>query len=685
MLQPATAREIPLGCDADCASSCKESSASPAGMRRVELLSPAADLRTGILAIDAGADAVYIGPPRFGARAKAANSIHDIEALARHAHFFGARVYATLNTLLKDEELLEAQRLAWQLYGAGVDALIVQDMALLQMDLPPLPLHASTQTDNRSLAKVQFLEGVGFSRVVLARELSLEQIEEIGQGCSVELEVFVHGALCVCYSGQCYLSEHLTGRSANRGECAQPCRYSYTLRTPSGQVLSQDRHLLSLRDLNHTLNLRQLLQAGVTSFKIEGRMKDSAYIQNVTAHYSQHLNGLVAKIPGLRRSSWGSVECRFTPNPSRTFARPFTEYFLKGRPTTLVCADTPKALGEYIGPVAWVRGRRLGIHTRTQLANGDGLVVITPTGAVGLRADVVENGVVTSRQTLPSIEVGQPVWRNFAKTHTDQLGEGAAVRYLEVEAVLECGDYCELRSISDCQGASGDLACDGEENSQAVQHSTTATATSGSSRRSASLTLSVLWGGRTISIAIPIPETTELAKNAEGQRAVWIKQLGISGFQQFKVTRAAVLGGAVPFLPIAGINALRRRAMELLVSSVWRASEAIPPLCMGSCSIPRILYPTGSPRDFRLNIANHAALDFYRMHGVRKASITPIARLHSQGDELMRTKYCLRYELHLCPRQGACRQASPLILESGGKKLKLLFDCEKCEMVLEKL
>ena len=184
---------------------------------------------------------------------------------------------------------------------------------------------------------------------------------------------------------------------------------------------------------------------------------------------------------------------------------------------------------------------------------------------------------------------------------------------------------------------------------------------------------------------IPIPETTELAKNAEGQRAVWIKQLGISGFQQFKVTRAAVLGGAVPFLPIAGINALRRRAMELLVSSVWRASGAIAPLRMGSCSIPRILYPTGSPRDFRLNIANHAALDFYRLHGVRKASISPVARVHSRGDELMRTKYCLRYELHLCPRQGACRQASPLILESGGKKLKLLFDCEKCEMVLEKL
>ena len=654
-------------------------------MRRVELLSPAADLRTGILAIDAGADAVYIGPPRFGARAKAANSIRDIEALAQHAHFFGARVYATLNTLLKDEELLEAQRLAWQLYSAGVDALIVQDMALLQMDLPPLPLHASTQADNRTLAKVQFLEGVGFSRVVLARELSLEQIGEIGRGCSVELEVFVHGALCVCYSGQCYLSEYLAGRSANRGECAQPCRYSYTLRTPSGQVLSQDRHLLSLRDLNHTKNLRQLLQAGVTSFKIEGRMKDAAYIQNVTAHYSQHLNGLVPKIPGLSRSSWGSVECRFTPNPSRTFARPFTEYFLKGRPANLVCADTPKALGEYIGPVAWVRGRRLGIRTHTQLANGDGLVVITPTGAVGLRADVVENEVVTSHQTLQPIAVGQPVWRNFAKAHADQLGEGAAIRYLEVEAVLECSDHCELRSLSDCQGRNGDSACNDEEVGQAEQHSTPTTATPGSARCGARLTLSVLWGGRPISITLPIPEPTELAKNAEGQRAVWIRQLGVSGIPGFKVTHATVVGGAVPFLPIAGINALRRRAMELLESSVWRASEAIPPLRMGSCSIPRILYPTGSPRDFRLNIANHAALDFYRLHGVRKASITPIARLHSQGDELMRTKYCLRYELHLCPRQGACQQASPLILESGGKKLKLLFDCVQCEMVLERL
>ena len=357
-------------------------------MKKIELLSPAKDAEVGMDAINHGADAVYIGGPDFGAREKASNSIQDIERLCRHAALYDAKVYVTVNTLLYEHELERARQIAYDCWNAGVDALIVQDMQLLQLDLPPIQLHASTQCDNLTLEKVQQLEQLGFSQVVLGRELSLKQIREIREKTTVPMEFFVHGALCVSHSGQCYLSQYIGNRSANRGACAQPCRLPWDLLNEDGKVLIKNRHLLCLKDLNNSAHLEELIDAGITSFKIEGRMKDADYVKNVTAYYRQRLDEIISRRPDLEQASLGHCSYGFEVNPEKSFNRGFTDFFINGRQKGIGSPFTPKSMGEYIGEVSWCNPLRMEIDTDKTLHNGDGLCFLNQDNElVGLRAD----------------------------------------------------------------------------------------------------------------------------------------------------------------------------------------------------------------------------------------------------------------------------------------------------------
>jgi len=351
----------------------------------IELLAPAKNAEVGIAAINHGADAVYIGAPKFGARQAVGNSLDDIATLVTYAHRFYARVYVALNTILSDDELSEARSLIYKLYDIGVDALIIQDMGLLELDLPPIPLHASTQCDNRSVDKVKFLEQCGFEQVVLARELSLQQIREIGEKTSVALECFVHGALCVSYSGQCYLSQALRERSANRGACAQMCRLPYTLLDGDEEVLSRNQHLLSLKDFDASAHLLELMEAGVSSFKIEGRLKEANYVKNITAYYRQKIDQLIAGTD-CRRASSGVTRFFFEPNPQKTFYRGATDYFLRTRTTNITSFETPKSLGEPVGTVREVWRNAFSVNSDKEFANGDGLCCVNTHGDfVGFR------------------------------------------------------------------------------------------------------------------------------------------------------------------------------------------------------------------------------------------------------------------------------------------------------------
>src|SRR5450830_1836702 len=388
---------------------------------QIELLAPARDAEIGIEAINHGADAVYIGGPGFGARASAGNDIRDIERLCRHAHRFGSRIFITLNTILRDDELEPARQMAWDVYNAGADVLIVQDMGLLEIDLPPIQLHASTQTDIRSVEKARFMQDVGFSQIVLARELTLEQIRDIHQGLDpnrCQLESFVHGALCVAYSGQCYISHAHTGRSANRGECSQACRLPYQVVDDKGRFVAHDKHVLSMKDNNQSANLAALVDAGVRSFKIEGRYKDLGYVKNITAHYRKLLDELIEERQNsadpLARASSGSTTFTFTPDPDQNFNREFTDYFVNGRQDTIGAFDTPKNPGQAIGHVLqtgpnWVE---LELTSRyTELHNGDGLCYYD------LQKELV--GMAINRAELISAKKAR--WRVFPKDAMDTL------------------------------------------------------------------------------------------------------------------------------------------------------------------------------------------------------------------------------------------------------------------------
>ena len=409
-------------------------------MKKIELLSPAKDVEVGIAAINHGADAVYIGGPDFGAREKASNTIEDIERLCRHAALYDAKVYVTLNTLLYDNELERARKMAYDCWNAGVDALIVQDMKLLQLDMPPIPLHASTQCDNMTLEKVQQLEQLGFEQVVLGRELSLKQIKEIREKTTVPLEFFVHGALCVSHSGQCYLSQYIGNRSANRGACAQPCRLPWDLLDADGKELIKNRHLLCLKDLNNSAHLEELIDAGITSFKIEGRLKDADYVKNVTAFYRQKLDALFSRRPDLQQASHGHCSYSFEVNPEKSFNRGFTDYFINGRQKGIGSPFTPKSMGEYIGEVGWCNPLRMEIKVETRhgtsLHNGDGLCFLNQDNElVGLRADVA-NGNTVSCNRPHGAHRGAKIYRNLDIEWQKQVDASNGNRKIDINLTL---------------------------------------------------------------------------------------------------------------------------------------------------------------------------------------------------------------------------------------------------------
>ncbi len=423
--------------------------------KKIELLAPAKDCEVGIAAINHGADAVYIGGPDFGAREKASNTIQDIEKLCRHAALFDAKVYVTLNTLLYDNELERARKIAHDCWNAGVDALIVQDMKLLELDLPPIPLHASTQCDNLTLEKVQMLENLGFSQVVLGRELSLKQIREIREKTTVPLEFFVHGALCVSHSGQCYLSQFIGNRSANRGACAQPCRLPWDLLDANGKVLIKNRHLLCLKDLNNSAHLEELMDAGITSFKIEGRMKDADYVKNVTAFYRQKMNEIFARRTDLKQASQGHCQYNFEVNPEKSFNRGFTDFFINGRQKGIDSPFTPKSMGEYIGEVAWCNPLRMEIETDKVLHNGDGLCFLNQGNElVGLRVDVVRDNTVSCNRPHGAHR-GAKVYRNLDIEWQKQVDASTGNRKIDIGLLLkethEGYELIEKLSTVNCQ------------------------------------------------------------------------------------------------------------------------------------------------------------------------------------------------------------------------------------------
>ncbi|CDA22413.1 putative uncharacterized protein [Bacteroides sp. CAG:144] len=602
--------------------------------RPIELLAPAKTADIGIEAVLHGADAVYIGGPCFGARAAAANSVNDIARLVDFAHRYEARVYVTLNTLLYDDELKLAERLIAELYRVGVDALIVQDMGVLRLDIPPIALHASTQTDNRTVEKVRFLYDAGFSRVVLARELSGEQIRTIAEMVPVELEVFVHGALCVSYSGQCYLSRALSGRSANRGECAQYCRLPYTLLDADRRPLIRDKHLLSLKDMNRTDRLEALLDAGATSLKIEGRLKELSYVKNVTAWYRRRLDEIFERRPEYRAASSGRVELSFEPMPQKSFNRGFTRYFFDGRPDKdMGSPDTPKSLGEPVGRVAQVRGSVLKIQGSGVLHNGDGLCFLNKKGVFeGFRVNRVEDAVVYPFEKL-NISSGTLLYRNYDRLFEQALQKKSAQRRIPVDLRLyEIQDGFALK-ITDNSGRSAVVARDwGKEEARTPQ--------------------------------------------IENQKA----QLSRLGDTCFEARSVDVLCSKEYFLPASLLADLRRETVDrmMLVRRLsYRPSRRREE---GSA-----LYPV-SELDYLGNVSNASARAFYQAHGVKK--IAPAYECEPvEGVALMFTRFCLKRQWGRCPRenvrpQGGSVWKEPLFLQYRDTLLRLEFDCRLCQMRL---
>lgn len=604
-------------------------------VRKIELLSPAKDLQCGIEAINHGADAVYIGAPKFGARAAAENTLEDIHTLCEYAHLYGARIYVTLNTILKEEELEEARNLVWKLYEAGVDALIVQDMALMKMDLPPIPLHASTQTDNRSVEKVCFLQKAGFTQIVLARELSLAEIRKIADSTDVPLEVFVHGALCVSYSGQCYLSAAMCGRSANRGECAQYCRLPYTMLDSDGKVIATSKYLLSLRDMNRVDDLEALLDAGVSSLKIEGRLKDVSYVKNITALYRQKLDKIFARRSEYSRASIGTSHVSFTPQADKSFNRGFTSFFLNGRVKDITSFDSPKSKGEFVGTVKEIKGNSFTVAGVTPLNNGDGLAFFNKQGELeGFRVNRVEANRLFP-QEMPAIAPKTGLYRNYDQQFEKLLAKVSAERKIGVSISFEenkIGFTVEMKDESGCR------------------------------------------------IAIVRPFGKELAKRSQTEN---IKtQLAKLGNTPFEAKEVVVSMAQEWFVPSSLLAEMRRDAVDKLLAA--RRICYRRELSKRRDQKEENPFPASS-LTYLGNVANSLARSFYQEHGVEK--IDPAFELDPVDNvPLMFSKHCLRYSMGWCPnhQKGKSPFREPYYLQYKDTRLLLQFDCKNCRMLVLK-
>ena len=625
----------------------------------LELLSPARDASIGIEAINHGADTVYIGGPSFGARASADNPIEDIARLVQHAHRFNARIFCTLNTILRDDELEPARRQAWQLYEAGVDALIIQDMGLLEIDLPPIQLHASTQTDIRTTAKARFLQDAGLSQIVLARELTLEQIAEIDHATRAAtaagappctLEFFIHGALCVAYSGQCNISEAHTGRSANRGECSQACRLPYQVIDAQGRFVAHDQHVLSMKDNNQSLNLGPLIDAGIRSFKIEGRYKDMGYVKNITAHYRRLFDTILEQRPELARASSGLCRFSFTPDPLQNFNREFTDYFVQGRKADIGAFDTPKNPGQPIGHITAVGHDHFDLQTddaSLELANGDGLCYWDSqkalVGAQTNRVQPLDHGAwrvfpKDAMTQLRDLRRGTVVNRNRSMDWARTLEKKSADRRIGVWLRLTDTPRGLALAATDEDGHVGTAALN-------IEHA-----------------------------------RPNDAARSEGQLRESLARLGETIFEPIDIS----IELAQPwFVPASAVNQLRRDAIEALEAARAQAWQRLP---RARPVEPPAPYPEDT-LSYLANVFNHKARDFYARHGVKV--IAAAFESHQEEGEvsLMITKHCVRYSLSLCPKQAkgvtgvqGTLRAEPMQLIHGNEKLTLRFDCKPCEM-----
>jgi collagenase-like PrtC family protease len=633
-----------------------------ASRHALELLAPAKNADIGIEAVNHGADAVYIGGPAFGARTSAANEVADIERLAKHAHRYGAQVFVTLNTILRDDELEPARHMVRQVWEAGADALIVQDMGLLELDLPPIQLHASTQCDIRTPQKARFLQDVGFSQIVLARELTLPQIQAIAQATTCQIEFFVHGALCVAYSGQCFISHAHTGRSANRGDCSQACRLPYNVSDAQGRIVAHQQHVLSMKDNNQSDNLRALVDAGISSFKIEGRYKDMGYVKNITAHYRRLLDELMEGRDDLRAASSGRTRFFFTPDPDRNFNRGATDYFVNGRQDDIGAFDTPKHAGLPVGhvlkvdkPVGKAGADWFDVETTTPLHNGDGLSYFTlQRELIGVQVNRAEPvpGARASEpslhvwrvfpnepvSTLPDLRAGTEIHRNRDHAWEQLLAKKSSERRIEVDLRLQDTRDGLALEITDADGihARAELACDKQP-----------------------------------------PQQSERAESALREH------LGKLGNTLFEARSIRLETQQSWFVPASAVNALRRDAVAALEAARERARQR--PLRAAAVE-PPVAYPEDT-LSYLANVYNHKAHDFYARHGVKV--IDAAYESHEEHGEvsLMITKHCVRFSLSLCPKQAkgvigvqGTVKAEPLVLVNGREKLTLRFDCKPCEM-----
>ncbi len=609
-------------------------------MTLLELLAPARNADIGIAAIDCGADAVYMAAEEFGARKDAGNSMEDVARLCEYAHRFGVRIFLTVNTILYDGELDRAHRLMLEAQEAGVDAFIVQDVAVTQWDDITVPLHASTQCAIRTPEDARFYESLGFSRLVIERETSMETLREIRKAVGCELEFFVHGALCVCYSGQCYLSEHLAGRSANRGACVQACRSLYDLADDSGRVLVRNKALLSLKDYRLLDRLGDLAEAGVCSFKIEGRLKNSSYVKNVVREYSLAMDALCEAQPEhWCRASFGRVSGGFTPATDRTFNRGYTSLWLDGKRGRWSSMDAPKSMGEFVGTVRSVRAERGGCSIvlspadGVRLGNGDGFAFAGRGGIVGFRGDVCEGNTIRCKP-VEGLKAGTKLYRNINSAFERELERNMPRR--EIGVTLDVG-------------ISGKYNID-------------ITATSEDGRQ----------------VSSPFKSDLDTAENRERQEAMIREQLSKrSGHYLFRVDNFDIQtpGGSLPLLSASLLNSIRR----LVASDLDALPCGTLPMATGRKD-PSVKVGD-TELSYKYNVSNTSARTLYSARGA--ASVAPAYEIAHQRDaELMRTRYCIRYELGMCPVHQGAKESRPLFLLNNGRRLALHFDCAKCEMTV---
>ena len=607
--------------------------------RYLELLAPAKNADFGIEAINHGADAVYIGGPAFGARAKAPNTLEDIVRLVKHAHRYHAEVFVALNTIFHDNELEGARKLVHQLHEAEVDALIVQDMGLLQMDLPPIQLHASTQTDIRTVEKAVFLDQVGFSQMVLARELDLHTIQKIAAATESNLEFFVHGALCVAFSGQCFISHAHTGRSANRGECSQECRLPFTLEDSKGRIIGKDKHFLSMKDNDQSANLRALIAAGVSSFKIEGRYKDLPYVKNATAHYRQLLDEILHESPELAKSSSGISTYTFSPQPEKTFNRSATDYFVNGRQGDIGAFDTPKFSGEALGLVSKVGKDFFEVESDVQLHNGDGVCFFdVHKELVGLRINTVDGKKLFPNEMPADIRNNMQVYRNRDHAFMRLLEKDSAQRNIQLQMIFaETSDGFAL-SVTDDVGFSATVNCVAEK---------------------------------------------QVADNIAKAEASLRENLSKLGNTNFAANEIYLQTTQAWFVPASVVNNLRREAIEQLEQvrlTGYQRPQPKPP------AVPPAIFPEDT-LSYLANVYNQKARHFYEKHGVKLIASAYEANKELGEVPLMITKHCLRFSHGMCPKEAkgvigvqGTVTAEPMTLINGNDRFTLKFDCKPCEM-----